>query len=280
MPTKDGPAKRLEAWIARARQDRWQPPALVSDVFLKSVTIPADGPFAHPDIWLPVREAFKSFEFDVEHPEDWQRLLYCLAEAHFGKRRGNPKAWDENRLCRLYVDFNRTKRDNPGKSNEEIFKLLLKKDRYQTASVRTKGNPRDRGLKTLQRQMPAARAAYKRTIERLATAKLAWDRRHGDPDAAPATKEQAIKFAKEALEASATQIIQGPGDDALWNTVFGDPSDHSFWGSDANFWLGAQLPKAAATPRMLAEAREQDELKERLKEHRAARHKRALKREK
>jgi hypothetical protein len=98
MPTKDGPAKRLAAWIASGKRNRKQPPAPVPDVFLKRVTIPADGPFLIRKIWQPVREAFRAFELDVEHPGDWQRLLYCLAEAHFGKRRGNPKAWDENRL--------------------------------------------------------------------------------------------------------------------------------------------------------------------------------------
>jgi hypothetical protein len=279
MPTKDGPAKRLAAWIACAKRDRWQPTAPVPDVFLKSVTISADGPFVHPDIWLPVREAFKAFELDVEHPGDWQRLLYCLAEAHFGKRRGNPKAWDENRLCRLRVDFNTTKKDNPGKSNDEIYKMLLEKERYQIAAVRTQGNRRDRTLKTLHRQMPAARAAYTRTIKRLATSKLAWDRKHGNPDSTPATGEQAIKFAKETLEASAALLPKGPGGDALWNTIFGDPSDAHFWRSDASFWFGAEV-NAPVTPRMLAEARKQDELKERLKEYRNDWRKRALKREK
>jgi hypothetical protein len=277
MPTKDGPAKRLEAWIKCARRDRWQPPAPVPDVLLKSVTIPAEGHFARPDIWQPVREAFKTFEFDVEHPGDWQRLLYCLAEAHFGKRRGNPKAWNENRLCRLYVDFNTTKRDNPGRSNEEIYKLLLEKDRYQTASVRTQGNRRDRVLKTLRRQMPAARAAYKRTLERLATAKLAWERKHGNPDAAPATKEQAIKFANEALEASVAPLPLGG--DAMWNTIFGDLGDALFWRSDASFWFGAEIP-SAVTPHILAEAHKHDEFKERLNHYRADWRKRALKREK
>src|SRR5262245_1767931 len=190
MPTKDGPAKRLEAWIACAKRNGRQPPAPPPDVLSKSVTIRGEGPFAHPHIWQPVRDAFKAFELDVEHPGDWQRLLYCLAEAHFGERRGNPKAWDENRLCRLRVDFIATKRDNPGKSNEEIYKLLLEKNRYQIASVRTRKNKRDRAWKTLQRQMPAARAAYMRTIERLATAKLAWDRKHGNSAAA---KKEAIK---------------------------------------------------------------------------------------
>jgi hypothetical protein len=279
MPTKDGPAKRLEAWIARAKRDRWQPRAPVPDVFSKSVTIPAEGPFAHPDVWQPIRDAFKAFELDVEHPGDWQRLLYCLAEAHFGKRRGNPKAWDENRMCRLRVDFDTTKRDNPGKSNEEIYKLLLEKDRYQTASIRTQGNRRDRALKTLQRQMPAARAAYKRTIERLAIAKLAWERKHGNPDAGPAAKEQAIKFAKEALQASAAPPPEGLGGDVLWNTIFGDLGDAHFWRSDASFWFSAEV-RSPVTPRILAEARKHDELKEGLKEYLADWHKRALKREK
>ena len=202
MPTKDGPAKRLDAWIAHVKTYRRQSPAPVPDVFLKSATIPSEGPFAHPDIWQPVRDAFKAFELDVEQPGDWQRLLYCLAEAHFGKRRGNPKAWDENRLCRLQVDFLTTKKQNPDKSEEDVYKILSKEDRYQTASVRTRENWRPRGWKTLRRQMPAARAAYKRTIERLATTKLAWDSKHGNSDVTPAAKQQAIKFAKEALEVS------------------------------------------------------------------------------
>jgi hypothetical protein len=265
MPTKDGPAKRLDAWIAHVKTYRRQSPAPVPDVFLKSATIPSEGPFAHPDIWQPVRDAFKAFELDVEHPGDWQRLLYCLAEAHFGKRRGNPKAWDENRLCRLRVDFLAAKRDNPGKSNEEkIYKLLLKKDRYQSASVRTRENRRERAWRTLKRQMPAARAAYKRTVERLATTKLAWDRKHGNSDVTPAAKQAAIKFAKEALEASAAPLIKGPGDDAFWNTVFGDPTDRYFWRSDASFWFGAELPQSPKTPRLLDEADKQEELNEAL----------------
>jgi len=261
MPSKDGPAKRLAAWIACAKGDRQQPPAPVPNAFVKSVTIPAEGPFAHPDIWQPVRDAFKAFDLDIERPGDWQRLIYCLAEAHFGKRRGNPKAWDENRLGRLQIDFLVTKRENPGKSNEEIYKLLLEKDRYQIASVRTRENRRDRAWKTLRRQMPAARAAYKRTIDRLATAKLAWDRKHGNP---AADKEQAIEFAKEALEASAAPLIKGPGDDAFWNTIFGDPTDRCFWQSDASFWFGTELPQSPKTPRLLAEARKQEELNEAL----------------
>jgi len=256
MPNKDGPAKRLEAWIACAKGNRQQSPAPVPNVFVKSVTIFAEGPFAHPGIWQPVRDAFKAFGLDVERPGDWQRLIYCLAEAHFGKRRGNPKTWDENRLCRLHVDFLVTKRDNPGKSNEEIYKVLLEKDRYQIASVRTRENWRDRAWKTLQRQMPAARAAYNRTIERLATAA---DRNHGN---SAADKEQAIKFAKKALEASAAPLIKGPGDDAFWNTIFGDPTDPCFWQSDASFWLGTELPQLPKTPRLLAEAHKQEELKE------------------
>jgi hypothetical protein len=279
MPTKDGPAKRLDAWIACAKRDRCRLPAPVPVVFSKSITFSAEGPFTHPDIWQPVRDAFKAFELDVEHPGDWQRLLYCLAEAHFGKRRGNPKAWDENRLCRLRVDFITTKKDNPGKSNEEIYNLLLERDRYQTASVTTRENRRDRAWKTLRRQMPAARAAHNRTIKRLVTAKLAWERKHGNPDATPAAKEQAIKFAKGALEASAAPPrIQGPGDDVLWNSIFADLADANFWRSDTSFWLGAELPKAL-TPHILAKTREHDELKEGLKEYRAAWHKSALKRE-
>jgi hypothetical protein len=274
MPTKDGPAKRLEAWIACAERDRWQPPAPIPDVFLKSVTIPAEGPFAHPDIWQPVRDAFKAFQLDVEHPGDWQRLLYCLAEAHFGKRRGNPKEWDENRLCRLRVDFIATRRDNPGKPDEEIYKLLLKKDRYQTASVRSRGNPRGRNWKTLRRQMPNAHAAHERTIDRLATMKLEWDRKNGNPDPAPVAKERAIRFAKEALEASAVPLLGG---DVMWNSLFGDLRDANFWRSD--FRLGV-VPKAPVTPHILAGARKHDELRERLKQYRAARHKRAARREK
>jgi hypothetical protein len=280
MPTKDGPAKRMEAWIAHAKRHRPQPPAPVPDVFSKSVTIPAQGPFAHPQIWQPIREAFKAFELDVEHPGDWQRLLYCLAEAHFGKRRGNPKAWDEKRLCRLQVDFITTKRDNRGKSNAEIYKLLLEKDRYQTASVKTRGNRRDRALRTLQRQMPAARAAYERTIKRLASAKSAWDHTCGNPDTTRATQEQAIEFAQGVLEASAAPPFKGPGDDVLWNTIFGDPGDPFFWRSDASFYLGAELPKAPGTSHILAEARKLDDLKEGLKKYLADRRKRALKREK
>ncbi len=109
--------------------------------------------------------------------------------------------------------------------------------------------------------MPAARAAYKRTLERLATAKLAWDRKHGNPDAAPTTKEQAIKFANEALEASVAPLPLGG--DAMWNTIFGDLGDALFWRSDANFWFGAEIP-SAVTPHILAEAHKHDELKERL----------------
>jgi hypothetical protein len=265
MPEKDGPAKRVEAWIACAKRDTWQPAAPVPDAFLKSVTIPAEGPFAHSQIWQPIRDAFKAFGLDVEHPGDWQRLLYCLAEAHFGERRGNPKAWDENRLCRLRIDFLATKRDNPSKSDEEkIYKLLLKKERYQTASVRTRENWRPRGWKTLRRQMPAARAAYKRTIERLATTKLAWDSKHGNSDVTPAAKQAAIKFAKKTLEASAAPPIKGPGDDAFWNTIFGDPTDRYFWRSDASFWFGAELPQPPKTPRLLDEAYKQEELNEAL----------------
>ena len=107
--------------------------------------------------------------------------------------------------------------------------------------------------------MPAARAAYKRTLERLATAKLAWDRKHGNPDAAPTTKEQAIKFANEALEASVAPLPLGG--DAMWNTIFGDLGDALFWRSDANFWFGAEIP-SAVTPHILAEAHKHDELKE------------------
>jgi len=70
MPTKDGPAKRLDAWIAHVKTYRRQSPAPVPDVFLKSATIPSEGPFAHPDIWQPVRDAFKAFELDVEQPGD------------------------------------------------------------------------------------------------------------------------------------------------------------------------------------------------------------------
>jgi hypothetical protein len=259
MPTKDGPAKRLDAWIAHVKTNRRQSPAPVPDVLLKSVTIPSEGQFAYPDIWRPVRDAFKAFELDVEQPGDWQRLLYCLAEAHFGERRGNPEAWDENRLCRLRVDFLTTKKQNPGKSEEDVYKILLKKDRYQTASVRTRENLRPRGLKTLQRQMPAARAAHKRTIKRLATAIMAWNRKHGNQGMTP---EEAEKSATEVLQAYATPIIKGPGDDALWNTMFGDPSNHFFWRSDASFWLGAKLPQSPKTPRLLDEAHKQEKLNE------------------
>jgi len=110
--------------------------------------------------------------------------------------------------------------------------------------------------------MPAARAAYKRTIERLATAKLAWDGKHGNSAAA---KKRAIKFAKEALEASATPpLIKGPGDDAFWNTIFGDPTEPCFWRSDARFWSGTELPQSPKTPRLLAKAHKQEELNEAL----------------
>jgi hypothetical protein len=67
--------------------------------------------------------------------------------------------------------------------------------------------------------------------------------------------------------------IKGPGDDAWWNSIFGDPSDHFFWRSDPSFWFDAKLPKAL-TPRLLAEAREHDELKDRLQKYLEARHKR------
>jgi hypothetical protein len=112
--------------------------------------------------------------------------------------------------------------------------------------------------------MPAAKAAYKRTIERLATAKLAWDCKQGYSDVTAAAKQQAIKFAKDALQASAAPPIKGPGDDAFWNTIFGDPTDRCFWRSDASFWLGAELPQSSKTPRLLAEAHKQEELNEAL----------------
>jgi hypothetical protein len=231
MSKKDGPAKRLEYWIECAKQDRYYKREPVPDVFSKDITIPAEGPFTLPRIWEPVRDAFRALGLNVDHPYDWQRLLYYLAETHFGKRRGNPKAWNEKKLCRLAVDFETTKKANPGESDEKIYKKLLTNDRYKNSSVKTKETQRlDRDWKTLRRRLPAARLARKRTIERLATAMLLWQREYGAFDQGPATKERAIQSAEEALErCAAPPLIRGPGDDAMWNTLFGDPANYHFW---------------------------------------------------
>jgi hypothetical protein len=69
------------------------------------------------------------------------------------------------------------------------------------------------------------------------------------------------------------------GDNALWNTIFGDPSDHHFWRSDASFWFGTELPKPPKTPRMLAEVRKQEEQQEELRGAIALRRKTGPKRE-
>jgi hypothetical protein len=249
MPRKKDPTKLSDQSIDHAQTDNSVP-----NVFSKGITIPAGGRFTLSHIWEPIGEAFKDFNLNVEDPHDWQRLLYYLAEE---RRRGNPETWSESALCRLAVDFDVAKKSNPGKPAEEIYELLLTNNRYKNASVKSRaGNQRDRSWKTLKRKMPDARRAYNRAVERLAAAKL------GNTNATPASKQQAVKFAKQALESSAVpSLIRGADNDMMWNAIFPDPASPSFWRGDDSFWHGAKIPSAPAAPRVQAEARKDDGLK-------------------
>jgi hypothetical protein len=251
MPRKKVPAQRSDQFVNRGKTDNSVP-----DVFSKGVTIPTDGPFTLPHIWAPIRDAFKDFDLNAEDPHDWQRLLYYLAEE---RRRGNPEAWSENELCRLAVDFDVAEKANPGETVKEIYKLLVANERYKIASVTNRGNQRDRSWNTLKRKMPDARRAYDRMVERLATAKLEWDR--NNPSVAPSSQQQAVAFAKQALEKGAAPSFIRGMDDMLWNAIFADPASPSFWRSGGSFWDNAEIPSAPAAPRVRAQARKNDELK-------------------
>jgi hypothetical protein len=79
----------------------------------------------------PIHDAFKAFELDPTNPFDWRRLLFYLADCHYGKRRGAPKRWNEERWCRLLVDYYTVKFEFKKQSDEAVCKHLQSKKPYR-----------------------------------------------------------------------------------------------------------------------------------------------------
>jgi hypothetical protein len=156
MAKRDGPGKRLKRRIAHLRRSRSGPPPVIDEEF-KGITIPEDDPFGfgYPATWQTVCKAFQAFGYSTTEPGDWQDLIYHLADAHFGTQRGRRVSWDDDKLCRLWVDFAQIKFAKERRTDEEICRLLARDTggkfgrRYAKMSA-----------KTLRRLIPKARKTF------------------------------------------------------------------------------------------------------------------------
>jgi hypothetical protein len=90
-----------------------------------------------------LKAAFDTFRLDPTSPNHWRRLLALFAGIHFdsGRGRGNPKQWDEMRLCQLLADFAAVKLKHPKKKDKELRGEIKKdvrfKKRYGKLSAET-----------------------------------------------------------------------------------------------------------------------------------------------
>ena len=75
----------------------------------------------------PIRAAFKAFDLDPRDPLHWRRLLFYLADCHFGQRdvrRGAPRRWNDERRCQLLLDFAIVQSRHPGQTDTAVSGFL------------------------------------------------------------------------------------------------------------------------------------------------------------
>jgi hypothetical protein len=156
MAKKDGPGKRLKEAIAFYGRSRSGPPPVIDEEF-KGITLCKTSFYLGccSREWQTVCKAFEAFGYSTSNPGDWDSLIYYLADAHFGTQRGRRVSWDDDKLCRLWVDFAQIKFAKERRTDEEICKLLARDTggkfgrRYAKMSA-----------KTLRRLIPRARKTF------------------------------------------------------------------------------------------------------------------------
>jgi hypothetical protein len=78
--------------------------------------------------------AFATAKLNSNDPTHWRALLHFFAWAHYGdqRRRGAPTKWDSVRYSQLIKDFNDVKSRNRNLSDEDVFRILTKRNAYHT----------------------------------------------------------------------------------------------------------------------------------------------------
>jgi hypothetical protein len=91
----------------------------------------------------PTNAAFDAFGLDPTTPNHRDFLLALLASVHFDGSRGpgQPRKWDEDKLCQLLADIATIKQKHPDKKENELCGKLKEnapfKDRYRQYSAET-----------------------------------------------------------------------------------------------------------------------------------------------
>ena len=166
--------------LARVKHYTSAPPP-VPETF-EGISIPPNGFFfGDPIYWEPVRAAFKALKLDARKTQDWEALLYYLADAHFGKPSHKPKLWEGATLRQLWADFTRMRACFAGKSQREVCKILVTDSRYEHVDA-----------DTTRRRLPEAREAF---IEHITAYKEAWIQGTGSAW----TPEQEKKVAEQTV---------------------------------------------------------------------------------
>ena len=174
MAKKDGPYRRLAKSIAE--RERWR-------ARLAQIDVPPAPAYEWSDEslrdWLAelgevqsVRDAFEAVGLDPGNPFDWEELITDLCEAHFGKRRKRRQIWDDNRLARLAADFRKVQAENPGKTDEDIRKLLVTGKKFRDRYSKNKSHALD--CESIRRLMPTARKKLAAIVAKWKANDIVW----------------------------------------------------------------------------------------------------------
>jgi hypothetical protein len=74
----------------------------------------------------PLKKAFAAFNLDDRNPFNWRKLIFYMADAHFGSKQVRPgprKRWSDCQLCEVLWDFDQTNsryRRAPGSKVSEL----------------------------------------------------------------------------------------------------------------------------------------------------------------
>jgi hypothetical protein len=111
----------------------------------------------------PLGKAFERSGLDPCNEKHQAQLLVLLAFAVYGGRdRGQPKQWSRKKLRRLRTDVAQIGADNPGLSEEECCKRLLKGGRYTVKSETLRRKLQD--AKKLEQQDRLVAASGKESV--------------------------------------------------------------------------------------------------------------------
>ena len=83
-----------------------------------------------------VRDVFRAHGLDPHKPEHWVALVRAFADSS-RRRAGRAKEWTDDKLFQLSLAFFRAQREDPGKTESDICRILAKRGEFRGAHAET-----------------------------------------------------------------------------------------------------------------------------------------------